>query len=356
MSWLEIHGHQHQEQLFRRAARKERLASTFLFVGPEGIGKRKFARQLARALFCERHAENELQSCDACPQCLQVSAGSHPDLLELRKPDDKNSLPIKMFAGDEDYGPGLCHDIAIKPAAGGRRIAIIDDADFLSTESANSLLKTLEEPPPRSILILLGTSEQQQLPTILSRCQIVRFQPLPIADLRLILEGMAIGEGTPLDDLVPASSGSVQQALLLHPPEVFAFRTQLLQQLATLNPAGGDFLKLLLGFLGEKDSEAVVKRAKLRFIADLAIEFYGLLLQRASGLNPSPPDSVTACALAEATQRWSAPAVQLATMIERTEAMSSQIEMYLNSANLLGPWLADLGNLGHGRTLIPIEF
>jgi len=356
MSWNEIRGRRHQEHLFRRAAQKDRLASTFLFVGPEGIGKRKFARQLARSLFCERYGEEELQSCDSCPSCQQVTAGTHPDLLELRKPNDKNSLPIGMFAGSDDYGPGLCHDIAIKPAAGGRRIAIIDDADFLSTESANSLLKTLEEPPPRSILILLGTSEQQQLPTILSRCQIVRFGPLPPTDLHEILAGLELEEGTPLEDLVPASSGSVQQALLLHPPEVFAFRTQLLQQLATLNPLEGDFLKSLLGFLGEKETEAALKRAKLRFIADLAIEFYGLLLQQTSGLNPDPPDSVSAQALAQARERWASPTVQLASLIERTELMSSQIEMYLNSANLLGPWLADLSNLSHGRTLVPIEF
>lgn len=356
MSWQAIRGHQRQERLFRQAVRKQRLASTFLFVGPEGIGKRLFAKQLARALFCERHPEAELQSCDACPQCQQVSAGSHPDLLELRKPDDKNSLPIGMFAGSEEYGPGLCHDIALKPAAGGRRIAIIDDADFLNQESANSLLKTLEEPPPRSLLILLGTSEQQQLPTILSRCQIIRFAPLPIADLRSILEELTLGEGTPLDQLVPASSGSVQQALLLHPPEVFAFRAQLLHQLATLNPLRGDFLKVLLGFLGEKDTEGAVKRAKLRFIADLTIEFYGLLLQQLSGLSPNPPDASTAQALSQAAASWTAPAVQLATMIERTEQMSAQIEMYLNSANLLGPWLADLSNLAHGRALVPVEF
>lgn len=356
MSWEEIRGHERPEKIFRLAAQRERLASTFLFVGPEGIGKRKFARQLARALFCERFPESELQSCDECSQCQQVRAGSHPDLLELRKPDDKNNLPIGMFAGSNDCGPGLCHDLSIKPAAGGRRIAIIDDADFLRAEAANALLKTLEEPPPRSLLILLGTSEQQQLPTILSRCQIVRFAPLPAVDLRAILEGLALGEGTPLELLVPASSGSVQQAILLHPPEVFAFRRELLGQLATLNPLRGDFLQTLLGFLGEKETEAAAKRAKLRFIADLTLEFYGLLLQTISGLNPPIPDAIAAEALEQAAAEWNAPAVQLASMIERTESMSSQIEMYLNSANLLGPWLADLSNLAHGRSLVAVEF
>ena len=76
---------------------------------------------------------------------------------------------------------GLCHDIALKPFRGGRKIAIIDDADYLNQEGANCLLKTLEEPPEKSVIILIGTSQQRQLPTIRSRCQIVRFAPLSTA-------------------------------------------------------------------------------------------------------------------------------------------------------------------------------
>ena len=82
---------------------------------------------------------------------------------------------------------GLCYDIALKPYSGRRKVAIIDDADYLNKEGANCLLKTLEEPPPKSLLILIGTSEQRQLPTIRSRCQIVRFQPLPEQDVAELL-------------------------------------------------------------------------------------------------------------------------------------------------------------------------
>ncbi len=356
MSWQEIYGHARQLAQFRQAARRSRLASTFLFVGPEGIGKRKFARQLARSLFCQKHSENELQSCDVCPQCLQVLSGNHPDLLELRKPTNKNSLPIGLFTGGDDFGSGLCHDIAIKPASGGRRIAIIDDADYLSQESGNALLKTLEEPPPGALLILIGTSEQQQLPTILSRSQIVRFSPLSDSDLRAILEVLPLEEGTPLEQLVPASSGSVQLALLLRQPEAYQFRSRLLEQLASLNPAADDFLKTLLSFVGEKEAEGAVKRAKLRWIADLTIEFYGRLAQRLGGLPDASDEPVLAAALESALSRWQGPLGNLAGMVERTEAMSSQIEMYLNSSNLLGTWLGDLTRLAHGEQLMPVEF
>ena len=74
----------------------------------------------------------------------------------------------------------MLHEINLKPALGGRRIAIIDDADYLNDEGANALLKTIEEPPPRSVLILIGASPAKQLPTIRSRCQLIRFRPLPL--------------------------------------------------------------------------------------------------------------------------------------------------------------------------------
>src|SRR4029078_2428636 len=78
-------------------------------------------------------------------------------------------------------------NIALKPYSGRRKVAIIDDADYLNKEGANCLLKTLEEPPPDSLLILIGTSEQRQLPTIRSRCQIVRFQPRAEGDVAELL-------------------------------------------------------------------------------------------------------------------------------------------------------------------------
>lgn len=180
MAWSEIKGHDEIVERFRRAIARNRLASTFLFVGPTGIGKMMFARELAKALLCEHHRETELLACDACPACQQVAADSHPDLDIVSKPDDKSVIPVDLLIGDADHRrrEGLCHNLALKPFRGGRRIAIIDDADCLNQEGANCLLKTLEEPPARSVIILISASEQKQLPTIRSRCQVVRFRPL----------------------------------------------------------------------------------------------------------------------------------------------------------------------------------
>ena len=124
--------------------------------------------------------EAALDPCETCPSCTMVLAGTHPDLDVVGKPADKAFLPLELFIGDREHRrqEGLCHNISLKPFMGGRKIAVIDDADFLNAEGANCLLKTLEEPPPQSVLILIGTSPAKQLPTIRSRCQLVRFRPL----------------------------------------------------------------------------------------------------------------------------------------------------------------------------------
>ena len=159
----------------------------------------------------------------------------HPDLLEVRKPADKSSLPVELFIGSRErrMQEGLCHDIRLKPFMGGRRVAIIDDADFLNEESANCLLKTLEEPPPRSVMILLGTSVDRQLPTIRSRAQIIRFDPLPaelVADL--LVSRQVVADRAEAMRLATHSEGSVSRAEELAEPELWKFRSELLTRLA----------------------------------------------------------------------------------------------------------------------------
>ena len=180
--WQGILGHDAVAQRFRATLRRGRLASTYLFVGPSGIGKKKFAMMLAKALLCSEAGEDPLEPCGHCESCRLFAAGNHPDLDVVGVPPDKSALPVELFIGNKDHRnrDGLCHRLALKPYLGGRKIAIIDDADFFNQESANCLLKTLEEPPPRSLVVLIGTSATKQLPTIRSRAQVLRFQSLPV--------------------------------------------------------------------------------------------------------------------------------------------------------------------------------
>ena len=150
MAWQGIEGHDDVAEKFRTLLSQGRLASTFLFVGPAGIGKRTFA--LGWRSRCSVRPDPFPHSIPAaqCAGCQQVLAGTHPDLLRIAQPADKSFIPVELFIGSKEkrMQEGLCHDISLKPFMGGRRVAIIDDADYLNEEGANSLLKTLEEPPP----------------------------------------------------------------------------------------------------------------------------------------------------------------------------------------------------------------
>src|SRR5438552_1578148 len=213
---LYVRGHEQIADRFRLALAKGRLASTFLFVGPPGIGKQTFALKLAQALLCERVPPERLAPCGECPSCRQVASLNHPDLEIVAKPADKAFIPLEALIGDAEHRmrAGLCYSISLKPYAGRRKIAIIDDADFLNKEGANCLLKTLEEPPPNSVLILIGTSEQRQLPTIRSRCQIVRFQPLAESDVaELLVEKELCTDATAARAAAAHSGGSLERAV-----------------------------------------------------------------------------------------------------------------------------------------------
>jgi DNA polymerase III subunit delta' len=172
VSWERVRGHERLAAAFAQVVRRGRLAHAYLFTGPRGVGKRLFAGELARALLCEQPPGDHLEACGQCASCTLVDAGTHPDCFAAGRPEDSLEVPI-------DEVRELCRHFSLKSARGRGKVALLDDADDLNDAAANCFLKTLEEPPPRSVLLLIGTSPDRQLPTIVSRCQIVRFAPLP---------------------------------------------------------------------------------------------------------------------------------------------------------------------------------
>ena len=305
MSWDEVLHHEFAEHRFRTSVQSNRLASTYLFVGPAGIGKRTFALKLAEALLCESNPEFALEPCGTCPGCQQVKANTHPDLIQLSRPKDKAYIPVELFIGDKEHRrrEGLCHDIGLKPFRGGRKIAIIDDADFLNQEGANCLLKTLEEPPPKSLLILIGTSEKRQLKTIVSRSQVIRFEPLTNNEVLTILtDSPPEDETVSIESLAVASGGSVELAKLLAEPGVIEFRSQLMDQLASLDPGQDDFGQIVTSFVDSAGKDSAKKRTRLSLVGDFAISFFRrwyLSLAEvdldAERLDPKPRRSRKAC-------------------------------------------------------------
>ncbi|QEG21209.1 DNA polymerase III subunit tau [Mariniblastus fucicola] len=361
MAWQQILGHDKNVERFAGSLKRNRMASTFLFVGPAGVGKRTFALQLAQGLLCESNADDSIDPCDQCPSCQQVIASTHPDLIQVSRPPGKAFIPVELFIGDKEHRRqrGLCHDIGLKPFSGKRKVAIIDDADFLNVEGANSLLKTLEEPPSDSILILIGTSEQQQLSTIVSRSQVIRFAPLSEEHVATILGRIQLETEIPIEQLAPASGGSIERAKKLIEPEVLEFRNSFHRKLASLDPAANGYTKDMLGFIDGAGKDASAKRDRAVLAGDFAIEFYSHWLASLTGAdaNTCDPSVKSAIEMTPDTSDHDTNeiAVRIAQCIETTVMMQRKIRSNVSSANAVEMWLRDLGRACRGQLVDAVD-
>lgn len=277
MQWTDLIGHQQQKEWFRNALAARRLGSAFLFVGPHGIGKRSFALLLAKSLLCERRAAQGLEPCGTCSACTQVDARTHPDLLLVSKPEDKSFIPLETLVGPREarMQEGLCHDLHLRPLEGRRRIAILDDADHLNEEGANCLLKTLEEPPPAAMLILVGSNLQRQLPTIRSRCQIVRFAPPTGEDaVRLLQLQFPDASQQQLQEALEQTRGDVTRVGAVLSADASAFHAELHDLLEPDVPEATRLARTVSGYVDAAGSEAPKRRERLREVFRTAIDFY----------------------------------------------------------------------------------
>lgn len=346
MSWQGIEGHDAIVERFRRALVRGRLASTFLFVGPEGIGKLAFANKLAQSLLCQKKPAEALAPCGACDACAQVLAGTHPDLLRVAKPADKSAIPLDLLigTGERRMHEGLCHDISLRSFFGGRKVAIIDDADHLNVEGANALLKTLEEPPRDSVIILIGTSVEKQLPTIRSRSQIVTFRPLDsqIVARLLVAEG-AVDDPQTADRLALYSGGSLGRARTLADAELWQFRAELLRQLARVPVDSPGLARQVLAFVDAAGRDAPPRRERARQLIAFAAELYRQVVRELAGCEPCVDQELQA---AVAHLR---PAIVdeevAATCVDRCLEAIAHIDRNVHQATAIECWLDDLSRI-----------
>ena len=298
MPWLSLRGHDRVVESIRRAMTGGRLPHAFLFVGPEGIGKLAFALRLTQTLLCERVPAAELAPCGVCPGCIQVLGGTHPDLLRVARPEDKHELPIRVIRD-------LCLDLGLKPARGGRKVAIVDDADDMNDEAANAFLKTLEEPPEGSVLILIGTSAELQLDTIISRCRVVRFDPLTAGELAAVLvEQGVVGEARDADRLAVLGEGSVARARGLADPTLADFRRALFDDIAAPNGFDAPALaQRIEAFVKAASKESAPQRERARLIIGELVRLFRGTFWQAAGLRPPSPDPHDQKAIAALAER-----------------------------------------------------
>lgn len=213
MSFADIVGHERPVGILTRSLAHDALAHALLFSGASGIGKKLTARSLAAALNCQ--GPGPQGGCGACAPCRKVASGTHPDVHELTADGDE----IKI-----DQVRQAQADLSLKPFEGKKKVLIVDEAERMNDASSNAFLKTLEEPPGDSLIILVSSMPQSLLPTIRSRCQEVKFQPLP----RRTLAGV-LGAKRGLDEqdarfLAALSQGSLGRALEMDIQEEKALR------------------------------------------------------------------------------------------------------------------------------------
>jgi DNA polymerase-3 subunit delta' len=217
-------GHDRIKGVLARALRQGRFPNSLLFAGPEGVGKRTLALAAARALLCERGREGD--ACGTCGACSRSGRGLHPDLAFL----EPATAVIKI-----EQVRDAVREIPLPPFEAPARAFVIDEADVMTEQAQNALLKSLEEPRATSHVILVTASPQALLPTIRSRCPLLRFGPLPRALVESALverQGLAPAEARLRAAL---ASGSLGAALAF---ESEAYRTLREELLALLEKAG----------------------------------------------------------------------------------------------------------------------
>lgn len=235
-----IIGNERIKKTFRHLIKERRVPNALLFAGEEGIGKKLFARELAKSFVCLNPTGGE--ACDKCRNCLRAS---HIEIPQSEKKEDYHRV---FFTEHPDIGfvvqfktrilvdsiRALEQEANFRPFEANARFFLIDDADKMNDAAANALLKTLEEPPNSSYIFLITSRPAALLPTILSRCQIVRFAP--ISEKKIEKHLLKTKEFSTDDAEIAAklAQGSLGRALEIDSEKFRAWRETMLDVLKSL--------------------------------------------------------------------------------------------------------------------------
>lgn len=231
MSFAWVYGQERAVDVLKGALGSGRVANGYLFSGPPGVGKHHTARQFVKALNC---VEEGTDACDDCPNCRLIDKGKFPDFFV---PAPQGRRIIKGTSATDrggDHLVGIVSRLHYRPVMGRYKAVILDPADWLTEEAGNMLLKILEEPPPVTLFILVTTLETSVLPTLVSRCQRLRFPPLKLEEVRRYLEERAGIPSQLAGELASASFGSIERALELNESNILAQKSEIIDYLLSL--------------------------------------------------------------------------------------------------------------------------
>jgi DNA polymerase-3 subunit delta' len=227
-------GHEGAEAELLDALRSGRMHHAWLITGPDGVGKATLAYRFARRLLAGMLSDNSLALDPANPVFRRVAAGAHADMHTVELAYDQKRRRMRTQIAVEDVR-GISAFMSLTPAEGGWRVAIVDGAEEMNQSSANALLKILEEPPRRAILLLVCAAPGRLLPTIRSRCRRLRLDPLPPEAMERLLAAYLPEQGA--DErgrLVTLAEGSPGRALLLAREEGLSIASLVDEVLAAL--------------------------------------------------------------------------------------------------------------------------
>jgi DNA polymerase-3 subunit delta' len=208
--FTQLFGQEKAKRLISRSLTAGRVPHAYIFRGPEGVGKRIFARGVAAAVNCRD--SKRIGACGICSSCKKFRSMNHPDFLVVSP--DKGVIKIDQIRR-------LTRELSYPPYESVMRVVVLEDVQTMRREAANSLLKTLEEPPENNLLILLAEASREILATLISRCQVIPFSQLSIDDTTTILVQHGVDrEAARL--LARLSEGSPGKALHFHKSEMIA--------------------------------------------------------------------------------------------------------------------------------------
>ncbi len=198
----EIIGNEKIKEELKRSLEEDKISHSYMFVGIEGIGKQLIAKAFAQMILCTNETE---KGCNKCKSCIEFQSQNHPDFLYIEP--DGNSIKIEQIR----Y---LQRKIQEKPIISNKKVYIINDADKMTQEAQNCLLKTLEEPPEYSTIILIGSNENAFLNTIKSRCMKLTFQPIASEEIKQYMK-KTYGMNNINENMLEAFQGSIGKAIAL---------------------------------------------------------------------------------------------------------------------------------------------
>jgi DNA polymerase-3 subunit delta' len=317
MSFAKLVGNQRNKEILQRLLKNGRVNSTLIFAGPDGVGKRRFALAFAKAVNCQKAPAGSyaLDGCDECPVCRRIDAGGYGDVTVIR-PEGQF---IKIAQTRE-----MAEEVYYRPREGRQRFFIIDEADRLREEAANSLLKTLEEPPSTSTIILLTARPDALLLTIRSRAQRLNFAALSVAEMEQYL---AENYPRPAPDtalLARVTEGRIGQANAVD-ISIYRQERRTLIELLELLASGNDRHRLLKAaeYIGKKEREDFER--ELALIASLLRDLFMLAAGRGAGaiVNIDVADRLAPLAQKIGLRR-------LMTWVERFDRLRARLRININ--------------------------